>query len=343
MDESAVRWHMEEAACDYCGSSESTPIGQAVDWRYGLEGLYQIVRCQGCGLVYLNPRPTAADLPLIYPKAYAPHRAAQSIDSDHPRFCLGRVLVETAKRRLSQSYYTARKQGSWLEALSQVAILPIDLYSRMLGHIMYPYPPVNGGRALDVGCGSGRMLKVLKDLGWEVFGFEPNWAAAVRARELVGCNIVVGTAPGSSFGNATFDFIAASHVLEHTVSPRHMLQELHDMLRDGGCLLVVVPNFASVASRVSGMDWCHLDPPLHLFHFDPRTLRKYLCRSGFQIRRIVCFSEAWALEQTLRRKYSLDGSSGSEKGALRLSTRVMSGILSFLGKGDILVAYCTKP
>lgn len=332
---------MEEVACDFCGSGESTPVGQAVDWRYGYEGSFQIVQCQGCGLVYLNPRPAASELPKLYPEAYLSHSVVQDVNVDRSRLGFGRI-VGAAKKRLSQVYFSTRRQDVGLETLAQAAILPTDLYARALGHIIYPDPPAAGGRALDVGCGSGRLLKVLKDLGWEVFGLEPSGAAADKARELVGSRIAVGSVPGSSFCRGTFDFIVASHVLEHTVSPAQVLREIHDMLKDGGCLLLVVPNYASTASRIFGTDWYHLDPPRHLFHFDPHTLRNYLSRSGFQIGRFAFLSEAWALERSMRRKYSFDESSGFKLGALKLATRVVSSFLSLWGNGEILVAYCKK-
>jgi 2-polyprenyl-3-methyl-5-hydroxy-6-metoxy-1,4-benzoquinol methylase len=40
------------------------------DVRFGTPGTYTVVECQGCGLGFLNPRPTFEELPALYPKQF---------------------------------------------------------------------------------------------------------------------------------------------------------------------------------------------------------------------------------------------------------------------------------
>lgn len=46
----------------------------------------------------------------------------------------------------------------------------------------------------------------------------------------------------SSIGNETYDFLLASHILEHVANPLRALQEFHRVLKPKGVVLVLVPN-----------------------------------------------------------------------------------------------------
>ncbi len=46
----------------------------------------------------------------------------------------------------------------------------------------------------------------------------------------------------TSIEDATYDFLLASHILEHVANPLLALQEFHRVLRPGGAILVLLPN-----------------------------------------------------------------------------------------------------
>ena len=53
----------ETPACNSCGQVAATLVYEARDLYYGVDPRpYRVVRCDGCGLVYLTPRPTPADI-----------------------------------------------------------------------------------------------------------------------------------------------------------------------------------------------------------------------------------------------------------------------------------------
>src|SRR5690348_13976376 len=53
----------ETPACNSCGQAAATLVYEARDLYYGVDPRpYRVVRCDGCGLVYLTPRPTPADI-----------------------------------------------------------------------------------------------------------------------------------------------------------------------------------------------------------------------------------------------------------------------------------------
>jgi 2-polyprenyl-3-methyl-5-hydroxy-6-metoxy-1,4-benzoquinol methylase len=56
----------EEVGCDLCGENRSDVILRTSDIRQRCRMEYRLVRCRGCGLVYLNPRPTASSITEYY-------------------------------------------------------------------------------------------------------------------------------------------------------------------------------------------------------------------------------------------------------------------------------------
>ncbi len=137
---------------------------------------------------------------------------------------------------------------------------------------------VQVGRALDIGCGSGKFLCALQCGGWDVAGLELNNDTATGAR--VVHNIRVETEL-SAFTENSFDLITITHVLEHVRDPRQMLADCVRLLKPGGVIAVAVPNIDSWQARLTGRNWFHLDLPRHLWHFSEAWLSHSLGELGF--------------------------------------------------------------
>src|SRR5678815_6001651 len=57
--------------CCICGSSNATFIGSGQDFEYHTSGeTFSMMRCNSCGLIYLNPRPVISEFKKIYPPLY---------------------------------------------------------------------------------------------------------------------------------------------------------------------------------------------------------------------------------------------------------------------------------
>lgn len=139
---------------------------------------------------------------------------------------------------------------------------------------------VTQGRALDVGCGSGRFLRGLRSSGWNVAGLELNDETAAAARKAHGLAVETSL---DVFDDGSFDLITITHVLEHLRNPRQVLKRCAGLLRGGGIMAVAVPNIDSWQARLSREDWFHLDLPRHLWHFSEKWLLRELTALGFTI------------------------------------------------------------
>lgn len=134
------------------------------------------------------------------------------------------------------------------------------------------------GRALDIGCGSGRFLRALRLDGWEVAGLELNDNTATAARKVYGLTVETSL---EAFADKSFDLITITHVLEHIRDPHQMLAECARLLKPGGVIAVAVPNIESWQARLTRDQWFHLDLPRHLWHFSEKWLTKEMTERGF--------------------------------------------------------------
>jgi hypothetical protein len=70
---------LESGKYDLCGNSNSALLFQARDYRYGHPEMFNIVKCNNCGLIYINPRPTAESISKFYEEDYTPEDNLKTI------------------------------------------------------------------------------------------------------------------------------------------------------------------------------------------------------------------------------------------------------------------------
>ena len=93
-----------------------------------------------------------------------------------------------------------------------------------------------GARVLDIGCGTGRMVRELLARGLDARGIDP-WA---RESGLEAPRFAAGQAEAIPMPDASFDAACAFDVLEH-VDDARALAEIHRVLAPGGWLFASVP------------------------------------------------------------------------------------------------------
>ncbi len=138
------------------------------------------------------------------------------------------------------------------------------------------------GRLLEMGCGGGAMLKLMKELGWQVEGVDFDPAAVAHARES-GIQVHLGTLAEQKLPDEAFDAITASHFIEHLPDPLRELQECRRLLKPGGMLVLLTPNAESWGHGIYQTDWRGLEPPRHLHIFTPASLAGMCRRTGLNL------------------------------------------------------------
>ena len=127
-----------------------------------------------------------------------------------------------------------------------------------------------GGQIVEVGANDGAFTAILREKGFDAFGFDPNEADEAR-------DVAKGFAGKGETARpiASADAMVAYYVLEHVIAPREWLAELARYLKPGGTLIVEVPNYTTHPEDSLNME--------HLLHFTPESLKRLLAISGFEL------------------------------------------------------------
>jgi 2-polyprenyl-3-methyl-5-hydroxy-6-metoxy-1,4-benzoquinol methylase len=245
----ADKIELEDSPCPMGCSVPDTQTLIGGDRLHGLPGEFAVVRCQACGLMRTNPRPTVQAISLYYPEDYSPHGGTH--------FPNGRA-----------------SDGLW--KLTAKRIFNTD--SRKI-------PPLRPGRMLEIGCASGAFLGRMAARGWQVEGLEQPSRVAEDARRQ-GYLVQTGELEHVQTPTEPFDLVVGWQVLEHLHNPVLTLEKLHDWTKPGGWLALSVPDASAWEFSAFGARWYGLDLPRHLFHFTPRTLRAVLAKTGWKTERI---------------------------------------------------------
>ena len=235
-------------ACCLCGSREAERASEGYDFEYGtVANRFRFVRCLGCGHLYLNPRPGAESLSAIYPSSYYAFAENQSAN---PLVGFFREIWEAGKVRSFKK-------------------------------------TVGGGkkRILDVGCGEGRVLSLLRKYGpaeWELMGVDFDRKAVERCRKR-GFQAEVKRIEDFR-PHEKFDVVIMFQLIEHVEDPVVVSRQVRGILNPGGFFIIETPNPAGLDYRwFKKSYWGHYHFPRHWNLFTREKLRNVLSGSGFLI------------------------------------------------------------
>ncbi len=144
------------------------------------------------------------------------------------------------------------------------------------------------GALLDVGCGRGLFLDIMKKDGWRVTGVEFNEETASYAQRVYEVNVITPQAM-TALPDESYDVIMLYHVLEHMQDPAAVLRTCVRLLKKRGLLFIAVPNMSSLQACLGKSNWFHLDVPYHLYHFTLSGLRRLLLDNSLKIVKVQQF------------------------------------------------------
>lgn len=241
---------MKNINCNNCGSSENTLFIKGVDRLHKVsKETFTTVKCNKCGLVYLNPQLSLEELVKYYPDDYGPFNNTEMIKYG----VLSNFLRKIFKKEKSN-------KGN----KKDISEDPINF--------------------LDFGCGGGTYLDQVREKhpNWNLYGLDNNEYACQKIKEK-GYNIFCGNIDEIEIPKDFFDKIHLGQVIEHLNDPKMVLRDINSLMKKGGEIVVATPNIDSIGSKVFKSFWYALDLPRHLYLFSPKTLSEMLESEGFEV------------------------------------------------------------
>ena len=311
----AAPLRLAPSLCTLCGIEDCEPIAVGADFEYRTSAdEFLVVRCRRCRLVYLNPRPADSESGRIYPDSY---HAFQFRPADYG-------LIYRVRRRLE-----AKRLLRWCRGL------PAD------------------ARILDVGCGDGLHLGLLRDFGkpgWRAEGLDADSRAVAAARS-AGLAVRHGMLEEADFPPESFHLVLLVMTIEHLPDPAATLRSVARLLAPGGRVAIVTDNVGSPDFAVfGGRHWGGFHFPRHTYLFDRHTLAQLAVGAGLTVDRIATAVSPVNWVYSLRNW--LDDWGGPRWLVKRLSLRSFFALgvftlfdmpLAAVGRGAILHGLFRKP
>jgi 2-polyprenyl-3-methyl-5-hydroxy-6-metoxy-1,4-benzoquinol methylase len=241
--------------CPGCGETGVRTLFHGRDRLYRTtDKSFLLVECKSCRLIRLEPRPSEQESSKYYPPEYwfAPEQdTASKMEEAYRRFVL-RDHVNFVMRAVENSG--------------------------------------EPGLVVDVGCGGGLLLRMLRERGLPVLGLEKSHRAANAAWKRNHVAVVCGDLSEGPIERGTCAVVTMFHVLEHLHEPVSYLRSARDLLVPGGRLVIQVPNASSWQFLMFGEHWNGVDVPRHLVNYRQRDLEHLLGYCGFEVVRRKHFS-----------------------------------------------------
>ncbi len=223
-------------ACPHCNFPKFNPFLQCIDYTVTGE-VFNIVSCEKCSLKFTNPRPDQNSINKYYESEnYISH--------------------SNSSRGLINKIYHFIKNIAIKKKINLIENLN-----------------TKNKTILDIGCGTGSFLGMIRDKDWKVCGIEPN----EKARKIAMDNHSIQVFNENTLHNLpknSFSIITMWHVMEHVHNLKQRTIDIQNLLEPGGYALIAVPNHTSWDASYYGKYWAAYDVPRHLYHFSPKTIKQ---------------------------------------------------------------------
>jgi 2-polyprenyl-3-methyl-5-hydroxy-6-metoxy-1,4-benzoquinol methylase len=267
--------------CKICGNSENNNSYTVKEMMYGTKDKFDYFQCSNCECLQITDIPN--NLEDYYPTNYYSYKAPKSLKRKNP--------FKFYRNKL-RDRYSLFKKGFLRKLLYNQH--PKDFHP-MLARVK----PTEQSSILDVGCGNGKILLKLADMGFRnLQGADP-----FIKKDTILENGVKILKQDIHEVVSKWDIIMFNHSYEHVTDPAKTLESTFKALNDDGVCIIRIP---TVSSHVWGKyreNWVGLDAPRHLFLHSIKSI-KYLAEQANLTLEDVAYDSTdfqfWGSEQYLK-------------------------------------------
>ena len=269
--------------CSVCKNEISQPVLKVREMMFGIKDEFNYHQCDFCGCLQIDEIP--GDLSKYYPENYYSFEQESQKESGLKSFV-----------RKNKFDYAVFNHG-------------------VLGKLVYNFFPderfyalrfvdqlQKNDRILDVGCGSGFLIKGMNLIGFSnLVGIDPFVQKDTKINEQVHIYKKYLSEALQDLGK--FDLVMLHHSFEHMADPASVFMHIRDLLLPEGTCMIRIPVADSYAFEHYRENWVQLDAPRHLFLHTNKSMQILAKNAGLKISQIIDDSnplQFWGSEQYLK-------------------------------------------
>ncbi len=292
------------------------------DLLYNKETPYEYYCCTNCDANYISPMPGEEEISSFYPDQYMVYEEiTPKVVSD--------MEMAVLKSKFGYKHLTP-------SFLSSLLVPLISLFKYKLNMTF-----IKNGKILDIGCGNGKYLSKMKNLGWQAFGVEFN-PVAVKACQKNNLDVFQGELKNAPFEQNEMDLVTARHVIEHIPDVDSFFSDVNKVLKPGGFFHLRTPNTNALGRNYFGTNWYANDAPRHLILFSPENLTQKAEQHGFEKVCLHTLSSPKIVLNSYDYKVKNTGKSSRKKSLFRLLAKPYVFFSVLFNRGDEIYAVYRK-
>ena len=195
-------------------------------------------------------------------------------------------------------YETGQYRERLEESLeSQKAVVEQDEMQHYTMQAFFP-ESLRGANILDVGCGAGSLLDMLKNISLSQVGVEP-CSPYLESLSKHGYKIYSSVSEAIKDKKGMIDYGFSIQVIEHVKNPIEFLKEIRKLIKPGGRLLISTPNRNDILmTLLKDKFYQFFYRTQHRWYFDEASLTKCAQSAGFSVSS-VRFIHRYGMANTL--------------------------------------------
>jgi len=135
---------------------------------------------------------------------------------------------------------------------------------------------------LDIGCGWGNFLELLKEKNIPYLGIDTSpEAIKICSQKKLNCRQIDVETLVSENKNK-YSSITCFQVIEHLENPLIFLKSIKKLLKKNRVIIMTTPNNNSPLRKIFGQKWSVYNIKSHFVFYDKETLKKTLTMAGFK-------------------------------------------------------------
>ena len=256
--------------CSICKNTENNEPLIFHEKMFAMNESFKYFRCPKCGCIQIAQN--IENIGHYYPKNYYSFSEGKGFLSVQKDKLENWILKNIALNRLNRSR---------CKLISSIASSYKEHWEYYFEWLDSKYFHINN-RILDIGCGSGTLLKRLACTGFKnLQGIDPFIEKDIQGEGY-------SVAKKNMFDlKEKYDVIMLHHSFEHMDNPHEVMEQLKAVLAENGTILIRIPVADCFAYQQYKENWFQIDAPRHFFLHTRKSMHLLAEAHGFMIDKMI--------------------------------------------------------